>query len=264
MEYVIAVVVVGVVGVAVVGLTGRGVRRVTVYEFERGLKYTKGRLNVILPPGQYWYWPWYTTVRKVDVRPCFASIAGQEVLSADGVTLKVSLAANYEVVNPDKAVNGVQNFQETLYTELQLALRQIIGSTDINSLLARRDEISRKLAEMTQAKAEGIGLRLISVSIKDIMFPGPLREMFAQVVGAHKEGLAALEKARGETAALRKLANAARMLESNPTLAQLRILQTLGGSSGNTLVLGLPAQTAVLPVKAGTTRSTKTRRPPPA
>ncbi len=213
-----------------------------------------------MPPGQYWYMPWFTAVRKVDIRPRFASVAGQEVLSSDGVTLKVSLAANYEVVSPDTAVNKVLNFQETLYTELQLALRQIVGAADIDSLLAARDEISKKLAEMTAARAEEIGLRLISVSIKDIMFPGPLKEMFAQVVSARKEGLAALEKARGETAALRHLANAAKTLESNPTLMQLRILQTLGGSSGNTLVLGLPAQTGVLPVKVGGTGSAKTRR----
>ncbi len=112
--------------------------------------------------------------------------------------------------------------------------------------------MSRKLAELTEAKARALGLRLISVGLKDIMFPGKLKEVFAQVVSARKEGLAALEKARGETAALRNLANAAKMIESNPGLMQLRMLQTLGGSSGNTLVLGLPPQTAAIPLKSGT------------
>ncbi len=249
--------------VVVVVVARYGFRRVTVYEFERGLRYVRGQFRTVMPPGQYWYLPWFTAVRKVDVRPRFASIAGQEVLSSDGVTLKVSLAANYEVVDPDTAVNKVQNFHETLYAELQLALRQIIGSADIDSLLARRDEISKKLQEMTQGMAEGIGLRLISVSIKDIMFPGPLKEMFAQVVSARREGLAALEKARGETAALRNLANAAKTLESNPALMQLRLLQTLDGSSGNTLVLGLPAQTAAIPIKSRTTPGRKTVPQPP-
>jgi hypothetical protein len=138
-----------------------------------------------------------------------------------------------------------------LYTELQLALRQIIGSADIESLLATRDEISKKLQDITQSKARELGLRLIAVSIKDIMFPGKLKETFAQIVTARKEGQAALEKARGETAALRNLANAAKMLESNPSLMQLRALQTLGGSTGNTLILGLPPQASPIPVKAG-------------
>ena len=140
-----------------------------------------------------------------------------------------------------------------MHLELQLALRQIVGAVDIDSLLATRDEISKKLTEMTEAKARELGLHLISVGIKDIMFPGKLKEVFAQVVSARKEGLAALEKARGETAALRNLANAAKMIESNPGLMQLRMLQTLGGSSGNTLVLGLPAQTTALPLKSGAT-----------
>jgi hypothetical protein len=96
------------------------------------------------------------------------------------------------------------------------------------------------------------------VSVKDIMFPGKLKETFAQVVAARKEGQASLEKARGETAALRNLANAAKMIESNPSLMQLRALQTLGGSTGNTLILGLPPQAAPIPVKTGPAQSRET------
>lgn len=257
MEYLIAAVVV----VVVVAVVARyGVRRVTVYEFERALKYTKGRFDTVLTAGQYWYLPWFTTVRKVDVRPKFASLTGQEVLSSDGVTVKVSLAANYEVAQPDIAVNGVQNYQEALYIELQLALRQIIGAADIDALLAARDAVSKKLAEMTQARAQELGLRLITVGIKDIMLPGKLKDTFAQVVTARQEGLAALEKARGETATLRNLANAAKLVESSPSLMQLRLLQTVGGSAGNTLVLGLPPQTTPLPVKTASAPSKKTGR----
>jgi len=253
MEYAFTITV-AIVVVAIIAIYG--FRRTTVYEFERGLKYTKGKFRGMLLPGQHWYLPWFTSVRKIDVRPRFAPIPGQEVLSSDGVTLKVSLAANYEVVDPATAVNKVQNFVDALHVELQLALRQIIGSTDIDSLLASRDEVSKKLADMTQVKAQELGLRLITVSIKDIMFPGKLKETFAQVVAARKEGQAALEKARGETAALRNLANAAKMIESNPSLMQLRALQTLGGSTGNTLILGLPPQAAI-PVKAGPARNTE-------
>jgi len=251
MQGVIAVLVAVLIVVVVVLIAKYGLRRMTVYEFERGLKYVRGEFRTILPAGQYWYLAWFTAIRKVDVRPRFATITGQEVLSADGVTLKVSLAANYEIENPDTVINKVQDFQEALHLQLQLALRQIVGAVDIDALLATREEMSRKLTEMTEAKARELGLRLISVGIKDIMFPGKLKDVFAQVVSARKEGLAALEKARGETAALRNLANAAKMIESNPGLMHLRMLQTLGGSSGNTLVLGLPAQTTALPLKSG-------------
>jgi regulator of protease activity HflC (stomatin/prohibitin superfamily) len=90
------------------------------------------------------------------------------------------------------------------------------------------------------------------------MFPGKLKEVFAQVVNARLEGLAALEKARGETAAMRNLANAAKMIDANPNLMQLRLVQTLGESSGNTLVLEMPSQEATAPVpKRKAVRKTK-------
>ena len=83
-------------------------------------------------------------------------------------------------------------------------------------------------------------MKLISADVKDIMLPGEMKKVFTQVVKAQKEGQAALERARGETAALRSLANAARMMDDNPNLLQLRALQGLEVSSGNTLMLGLP------------------------
>lgn len=228
-----------------------GVRRITILQYERGLKYVKGRFTTILQPGQYWYLHWNSIIQKLDVRSRFISITGQEVLSSDGVTLKVSLAANYEIIDPDKAINKVQSYSDALYLELQLALREILGSADIDTILNSRDDISKKLISIVETKVQDIGLKLVSVNLKDIMFPGKLKEIFAQVVNARKEGLAALERARGETATLRSLANAAKMIETNPNLMQLRLVQALGQSSGNTLVLGMPSQTSPIPIKSG-------------
>lgn len=109
--------------------------------------------------------------------------------------------------------------------------------------------MSKQLMEMTEGRVGDLGLKLISVNLKDIMFPGKLKDVFAQVVSARKESLAALEKARGETAALRNLANAAKMIESNPNLMQLRLVQAIDDSSGNTFIIGVPNQAAVIPVK---------------
>ena len=224
-------------------------RRVTIFEFERGLKYSRGKLSKTLEPGQYWYIPYFDYVRKVDIRPNFISIPGQEVLSPDGVTLKISLAANYEITDPATAVNKVRDYSEALYIELQLALRYIIGLRNIDDILEHKEEISKTLLEKTQEKIEALGLNLISVDVKDIMFPGKLKDIFSQVVSARKEGQAALERARGETAALRNLANAAKMLDDNPNLMQLRVLQALGETSGNTLVFGVSPQNINVPVK---------------
>jgi regulator of protease activity HflC (stomatin/prohibitin superfamily) len=244
-------VVVLVVVVGCVSLFKVGVRRLTVLEYEKGLKYTRGKFRSVLNPGQYWYMPFFTVIQKLDVRPRFVSIAGQEVLSSDGVTLKVSLAANYEITDPRIAINSVQSFQEALYLELQLALRAIVGAADIDTVLSGRNELSQKLMQIAEPKITSLGLKLLSVDLKDIMFPGKLKEIFAQVVHAKKEGLATLEKTRGETAALRNLANAAKLLEGNPNLMQLRLLQTVGGASGNTLILGMPAASVPVPIPVG-------------
>ncbi|MBN2311548.1 MAG: hypothetical protein JXR94_21400, partial [Candidatus Hydrogenedentes bacterium] len=139
MEYLI---VVAVIVVAV--FLAATVRRITVFEYERGLRYVKGRFRGVLSPGHYWYVRLSTHIRTLDIRPRFVSITGQEVLSADGVTLKLSLAASFEIVEPDVAINKVMQFQEALYIELQLALRQIIGQADIDTVLSGRDELSKQ------------------------------------------------------------------------------------------------------------------------
>ena len=216
------------------------IKRVTVYEYQKALKYTKGRYQETLGPGQYWIFAWRSSIVPVDVRPEFITIPGQDVLSADGVTLKVSLAAQFEVSDPNIAVNKNANFRNSLYLFLQMALREIVGKEKIDVLLENRADISGKLMALTTAKATELGLKLTLADIKDIMFPGEMKKVFAQVVKAQKEGQAALEKARGETAALRNLANAARTMDDNPNLLQLRALQALADSSGSTLVLGLP------------------------
>jgi len=221
-------------------------KRITVLEYQRGLRYSSGRYSGTLGPGQYWVLTSFTTVALVDIRPQFVTILGQDVLSADGVTLKASLAAEFEVADPHTAINKTANFTSALYLTLQMALRELVGKEKIDDLMQNRSAIGAKLLGMTSAKTAELGLKLKLVDVKDIMFPGEMKKAFAQVVKAQKEGQAALEKARGETAALRNLANAAKMIEDNPNLLQLRALQSLVDSGSSTLVLGLPSH--VLPV----------------
>jgi hypothetical protein len=101
---------------------------------------------------------------------------------------------------------------------------------------------------------------LQEAAIRDLTFPGELKKIFTQVVNARQEGLAALEKARGETAALRNLANAAQMIERNPNLMQLRLLQVLAQQPGNIIVLGLQQSHTPIPVAGG--NATRDLAPP--
>lgn len=217
--------------------------RITVFEYERGLKYVKGRFKQVLPPGQYWVWCLLdsTTIRKVDIRPQYASVPGQAVLTADGIGLKISLTAVYAISDPATAINQVADYHQALYLILQTGMRQLIGAIAIDDLLASQTQLNQQLQEICASQVQPLGLRLVEVSIKDLMLPGELKQLYAQVVQARQAGLAQLERARGETAALRNLANAARLANDNPNLLRLRLLQALEQSSGNTFFLGLPA-----------------------
>ena len=215
-------------------------KRVTIFEHQKGLKYSRGRHAAVLDAGQYWIFPAYTSIVPVDIRPEFVTIPGQDVISADGVTLKISLAAEYEVADPHQAINKTANYRNALYLTLQMALRELVTTEKIDDLMQNRATIGKKLMESAVAKAKEYGLTLKQVDVKDVMFAGEMKRAYAQVVKAQKEGQAALERARGETAALRNLANAARVMDDNPNLLQLRALQAFSESPGNTMVFGLP------------------------
>jgi regulator of protease activity HflC (stomatin/prohibitin superfamily) len=114
-------------------------------------------------------------------------------------------------------------------------------------------EIGAQLLARVQPDAAKIGIDVLAIAVKDVMFPADLKRAFADVLKAKQEGQAALERARGESAALRNLANAARVLEGNPALMNLRLLQSLSAAqnAGNTLVLGVPGGFVPLNAKGG-------------
>jgi regulator of protease activity HflC (stomatin/prohibitin superfamily) len=211
-----------------------------LYEYQRGLLYRRGKFVRLLGPGLHVIFTPFESITKIDMRQHYVTVSGQEVMSADNVGLKISLAARFRVVDPDKAVHQVVNYQEALYLLLQIGLRAAVGALEVEDLLVKRAEIGKQILEQALPQAAEIGVDLQLVDVKDIMFPGELKNIFAQVVNARKEGLASLERARGESAALRNLANAAHILDDNPNLRQLRLLQALEKNSGNTIVLVSP------------------------
>jgi regulator of protease activity HflC (stomatin/prohibitin superfamily) len=212
----------------------------TIYEYQRGLLYRNGKFRRILAPGRHWFFRLWESVAKVDVREETVTIPGQEVLSADNVSVKTSLALRFRVADPALAVNRMARYRDALYQAAQVAARNIIGSLEVEELLVKRMEIGKRMLEDCRPEARGMGIELLTADIKDVMFPGELKNIFAQVVNARKEGQAALERARGESAALRNLANAARLFDDNPNLRHLRLFQVLEKNTGNTIVYVTP------------------------
>jgi len=223
-------------------------RLVIVHDHEAGLLYRQGRLVRRLEAGAYRLSRSSSTIDLIDLRRRIATVPGQEVLSSDHVGLKVSVAVVFEVVDPVAALQRVQRYEETLHVAVQLALRAAVSATPIDDLLARRLDLGARIASVVGPQLEELGLHLHVVEVKDVMFPGELKKIFAEVVRAQKEGQASLERVRAETAVLRSLANAARLLDGNPSLLSLRVLQSVeaSGARGGTMVLGVPQ--AVLPI----------------
>jgi hypothetical protein len=114
-----------------------------------------------------------------------------------------------------------------------------VSARTVDELLADRAKVGPAVLERVGSSVARLGVELLGVEVKDLMVPGDLKRLFAGVVAARKEGEATLERVRAETAALRNLANAGRLVEDNPGLLKLRVLQQIGGSSGNTVNLTL-------------------------
>jgi len=216
-----------------------------------GLLYHRGKFVQRLEAGRHIRWGRLWTIQAADLRKTSLNVAGQEVLTADNVGLKLSILVNYQVADPVKAAHEAQYWLHDLHHLAQLAARTALGAVPVETLLAQRTSLAPQLLALVQPEAAKFGITVHTVEVKDVMFPAELKRAFAEVLKAKQEGQAALERARGETAALRNLANAARILEGNPALMNLRLMQSLSAAqgAGNTLVLGMPG--GFVPLKNG-------------
>lgn len=213
---------------------------VTVHEYERGLRFERGRFRGLVDAGTHVTFRPTGELRILDARPGFAVVEGQELLTSDGLPLKISLVARFVVGDAVTAVTGDQDYRRALHLVLQLGLREMVGRRTLDELLGSRAEIGPAIREMCSSDVSALGLELLVVEVRDLMVSGDLKRAYTSVAAARKEGEAALERARGETAALRNLANAGRLVEDNPALLQLRMLQQVGATPGSTIMVSLP------------------------
>lgn len=239
-----------VVGAAFSGVFTRFARgRITVYEHEAGLRYKKGRLVDVVGPGLYATWPAPVEITRLDLREASTPISGQEILTADQLSLRVSVVVAYRIADPRAYASSAAMPITQLYHIVQTELRGRVAARKLDEVLADRGGLVAGMAEAVHAEAAALGYKVSSVKLLDLTIAGPAKQAYADLWKAQKEGLAALERARGEQSALRALANAARMLKGNPELMNLRVLQTLAAAPGKTpptVVLG--GASGLLPV----------------
>lgn len=194
-----------------------------------GLGFRDGRHAWTLEPGVHAFWKGegHVKVLQVDLREQAADVAGQEIMTADKVTLRLNAVVAFRVADPVKAVTEVEDHAQALYRQAQLALRAIVGTRELDALLADKDAVARELSEMLAARVREFGLEVRALGIRDVILPGEMKEILNRVTEAKKVAEAALITRREETAAMRSQANTARIFESNPALMRLRELEVL-------------------------------------
>lgn len=210
--------------------------QIVVQEWEQVLLYRDGRFQESLGAGRHRRLRWRRRRVRVPVRPRLLVVPSQEVLTADGLSVKVSLTVAVRTSDPRRWYEAVEDADAFVYAALQIALRDAVAERTLDGLLAARGSLPDDVRGRVEGSAEAVGVVIENLSLRDVMVPAELRRAAAEVAIARAQGQAALERARSEVAATRALANAARMVAEQPALLQLRTLQAVE-AGGATVVL---------------------------
>src|SRR3989454_2415353 len=233
---------IGIVVLVILGLLALSGIRV-VQQYERGVIFILGRLQGAKGPGLFWVPPFVTRMIKVDLRIVTLTVPPQEVITRDNVTIKVTAVIYFYVVDPSAAVVNVVNFNHATSQIGQTTLRNVLGQSELDELLAERNKINRDLQAIIDEHTERWGVKVTAVEIKDVELPATMQRAMAKQAEAEREKRAKVIHAEGELLASTQLAQAAAVIGSQPSALQLRYLQTLteiAVEKNSTIVFPLP------------------------
>jgi regulator of protease activity HflC (stomatin/prohibitin superfamily) len=211
---------------------------ITVRPQERLLEYVDGSCDRVLQPGRHRRRRG-AEYHRVVVLDRIETTAPQEVLTADGAAVRVTVAVRWAVTDPQRYAEGTLDPAAVVYLAVQLALRESLVDVGVEDVVAHaRRELGPLLSEAARSAGAEVGIEVRSAVVKDVILPHDLRAAYAELVTAKARGQAQLEAARAETAALRSLANGAKLLDEHPALARMRLVQALPHGSTVELTTG--------------------------
>jgi len=237
----IVLIVIGTIILVLVIFALSGLR--VVQQYERGVIFILGRLTGAQGPGVFWVPPIITRMVKVDLRIVTLTVPPQDVITRDNVTIKVAAVVYYYVVDPIAAVVNVVNYGQATTQIGQTTLRNVLGQSELDELLAQRTKVNRELQAIIDEHTERWGVKVTAVEINDIDLPGAMQRAMAKQAEAEREKRAKVIHAEGELQASAALAQAANVISSQPSALQLRYLQTLteiAVEKNSTIVFPLP------------------------
>jgi regulator of protease activity HflC (stomatin/prohibitin superfamily) len=203
---------------------------VLVLQYQRGLLYVNGRFERLLDAGRHAFWSppgARVTVTTLDTRVQQLVIQGQELMTRDKVTLRLTLVAEHAPADAVVATHTVVDAKDSVYLLVQLAAREHVASVTLDELLEGRDAMTKRLEEVVVPQARAIGVAVHRVGVKDVVLPGEMKTLLNRVIEAEKDAAAHVILRREEAAAMRNMANTARVIADNPVLMRLKELETL-------------------------------------
>ena len=230
-----------------------------VNEYERGVIFRLGRFVGVRGPGFILLIPFVERMVKIDLRVVTMDVPQQECITMDTVTVKVDAVVYFRVMKPEDAVLNVEQYIRATSLLSQTTLRNVVGQSELEDLLAHRDKINEKLQALIDEGTEPWGVKVSMVEVRDVELPETMKRAMAAQAEAERERRAKIVHAEGEFQAAQKLADAAGVIASQPAALQLRYLQTLTTISTertNTIVFPLPIE-LVAPFLAKITQAKK-------
>jgi regulator of protease activity HflC (stomatin/prohibitin superfamily) len=198
-----------------------------VQEYERGVIFRLGRFVGAKGPGLFFIIPFIDRMVKVDLRTVTLDVPSQEAISRDNVTLKVNAVVYFRVLDPGKAIIQVEDYRRATWQIAQTTLRNVIGQSELDELLAHREKVNDELQRIIDEQTEPWGIKVSLVEVKDVELPQTMQRAMAKQAEAEREKRAKIIHAEGEHAAAQQLGEAAAVIGREPATLQLRYLQTL-------------------------------------
>lgn len=214
-------------------------------EYERGLKFSRGKYVKILNPGWHIIVPVFQSYRKVDIRTKVIDVPEQDTITKDNVSIKINAVIYYNIFDATKAVLSVENYGYAVSQLAQTTMRNIVGSVTLDELLTERENISTSICSIVDKATDDWGVKIINVELKDVALPEEMKRVIAKVAEAEREKAAVITKSQGELEASNNLAEAAAKLSAAPGALHLRTLSTLNDLSSdqsNTIIFAVPIE----------------------
>jgi regulator of protease activity HflC (stomatin/prohibitin superfamily) len=198
-----------------------------IMQFQRGIVFRLGRYVGTRKPGLTLLMPFIDTLRIVDMRIKTLDIPKQEVLTKDNISVLVNCVVYYRVVRPDVAILKVQDYSNAIFQHGQAAMRDIIGSVELDTILSEREKVAEHIHNIVSKETIEWGIEITSINMQDIELPHDMKKAMARQAQAEREKRATVIISMGEVEASHKLSQAANVIASSPGALHLRTLQSL-------------------------------------